>query len=107
MRPLTSYRSPPMHARLVMYKFKPGSADAVYKKAEAGLGPILRKLPGFISYEVFKIGADAGVSVSNWQSEAQASDSVEAASEWVKGTIADDVVSAETHVGTLLFSHRK
>jgi heme-degrading monooxygenase HmoA len=95
-----------MHARLAMYKFKPGSSESVFQKAEAGLGPILRKLPGFVSYEVFRTGPDSGVSVSNWQTQAQAQDAVKAATEWVKANIAGEVASAETHVGEVVFSHR-
>ena len=95
-----------MFARFVAYKFKPGMSDAVFKKAEAGLGPILRKLPGFLAYEVFRTGSDSGVSVSNWKTEAQARDAVKAAADWVKANIAGDVASSETHVGEVVFSHR-
>ena len=95
-----------MYARLAMYKFKPGSSDSVFQKAEAGLGPILRKLPGFVSYEVFRTGPDSAVSVSNWQTEAQARAAVDAAAEWIKANVAADVVSSETHVGDVVFSHR-
>jgi hypothetical protein len=95
-----------MHARVVVYKFKPGTIDADARKAEAELLPIFRKHAGFHSYEVIKTGPDSGISISTWTSEAEAREAVKLGAEWVKARVEKDVVSAETHVGTVLFSHR-
>jgi hypothetical protein len=35
-----------MHARIAVYKFKPGAREAVYRQAEAELVPVLRSCPG-------------------------------------------------------------
>jgi heme-degrading monooxygenase HmoA len=95
-----------MHARVVMYTFKPGTIDALIKQAEAGLLPIFRKHAGFRSYQVIKTGPDTGISLSTWQSEADAKAAVKLGADWVKANMAKDVISAETKVGTVSFSHR-
>ena len=95
-----------MHARVVLYTFKPGMIDSAAKKADAGLAPIYRKHAGFKSYEVVKTGTDTAISVSTWDSEAHAVEAVKLGAEWVAANIANDVVSAETHVGTVVISHR-
>lgn len=95
-----------MHARVVVYKFKAGTGDEVTRKADAGVAPVFRKHAGFRSYEVVKTGPDSGISISTWDTEAQAQDAVKIGAEWVKANIAKDVVSAETHVGTVSFSYR-
>jgi heme-degrading monooxygenase HmoA len=95
-----------MHARVVIYTFKPGTIDSVTKKADAGLAPIYARHAGFRTYEVIKTGPDAGISISTWDSEAHAVEAVKLGAEWVAANIANDVVTAETHVGTVVFSHR-
>lgn len=95
-----------MHARVVVYKFRPGTADYAARMAEEGLLPIFRKHAGYHSYEVIKTGPDNAVSVSTWESEGQAQAAVKVGEEWVKANIGKDVVSADTHVGTVVFSHR-
>jgi len=95
-----------MHARVVIYKFKPGTADEVIRKADKGLAPVYRKLAGFRSYEAVRTGPDSAISFSTWDSEAQAGEAVKVGTDWVKANIANDVVSADPHTGTVSFSHR-
>jgi heme-degrading monooxygenase HmoA len=95
-----------MHARVVIYKTKPGTAEAAIKKAEQGLLPIFRGHKGFHSYEVIHAGHDTVVSLSTWESEGEALAAVKAGAAWVQGNIADSIISAETHVGVVSFSHR-
>jgi heme-degrading monooxygenase HmoA len=95
-----------MHARVVIYKFKPGTVNEVIGKADAGLAPMYRRHAGFRSYEVVKTGPGAAISISTWDTEAHAEEAVKVGAEWVKANIAKDVVSAETHVGSVVFSHR-
>lgn len=95
-----------MHARVVVYKTKPGTAAAAIKKAEAGLLPIFRSHKGFHSYQVIHAGHDTVVSVSTWDSEGEALEAVKAGQSWVQANIAESVVSAETHLGEVAFTHR-
>jgi quinol monooxygenase YgiN len=96
-----------MFARVVVYKFRQGSVDGAVKKAEAGLVPIFRAAAGFHGYEVIRAGADSIISISHWDSPAQAQAAVNAGADWVKKNIADSVVSAETYVGEVAFSQVK
>lgn len=95
-----------MHARIALYEFKPGTRELVCQRAEAELSPILRKLPGFHGYEVILAAEpDSLVSVSWWESEAQAQDAVRAAASWVQANVTESVVSVETRTGPVVFSH--
>ena len=95
-----------MHARVVIYKFKPGTAEAAIKKAQEGLLPIFREHKGFHSYEVVRAGENTVVSFSTWDSEGEALEAVKAGQAWVQENIAESIASAETHVGVVSFSHR-
>ena len=96
-----------MHARVVVYAFKlkPGTIDELTAKIVAGLAPIYRNQAGFRSYEIITTGPDSGISISMWDSEAQAKEAFEVGADWVKGNVANDVVSAEANVGSVVFSH--
>jgi heme-degrading monooxygenase HmoA len=91
------------HTRVAVYKFKPGSADEVIAKAEAGLLPIYRAQPGFVAYGVVKTGDDSGISISVWQTGDQAQAAVQTAGTWVAANIAALVESVQNHVGDLSF----
>jgi quinol monooxygenase YgiN len=93
-----------MHARIVIYKIKPGAMDAVLKKAETGLLPIFDQQAGYRSYQVVRTGDDSVVSFSTWDTEAHCRDAVKIAKKWVDENIAPDVVSAVTHLGPVLFA---
>lgn len=95
-----------MHARVVVYQFKPGTTTSVIQRAEAGFGPLLRGMAGFDSYELVRTGPDSAISISRWQTQAQAGDAVKAGTTWVAENLGADVVSAQTHVGEVAFSHR-
>jgi heme-degrading monooxygenase HmoA len=95
-----------MYARVVVYKFKAGTTDSIAHKANTGLAPIYQRHAGFRSYEAIQTGPDSAISISTWDSEAHAAEAVKLGAAWVASNIAEDVVSAETHVGSVLFSHR-
>ena len=95
-----------MYARVATYKLKPHSSDTVIEQAEEGLLPIFRRHRGFHHYELVKAGHDTVVSISTWDSEGEAAEAVRAAATWVKNTIAEHVISVESHVGHVAFSHR-
>lgn len=94
-----------MFARIATYQFKPGTATEVARKAGEGLSPIYRKHTGFHSYEVILTGKDTAYSVSTWDSEAQANEAVKDAAAWVKENVAEQLVTTESHVGSVAFSH--
>ena len=53
------------------------------RQLKAGLAPILRQVPGFISYDAFQAGDGVAVSVSTFESRAGAEESTRKAAEWV------------------------
>jgi heme-degrading monooxygenase HmoA len=92
------------HARIALYRFKPGRTQQVIAKAREGLLPIYQKRPGFVRYTVGDLGGDRAISISGWQTHAEAEAAVATAADWVKQNMADDVESVENHVGDLLWS---
>src|SRR4051812_45213808 len=56
------------HARVAVYKVKPGTVDEVLRKAEAGMLPVFQEQPGFVSYGAIKTGEDACISLTIWES---------------------------------------
>ncbi len=91
------------HARVAIYRFKPGTVDEVIRKAEAGLLPFFRNQPGFVAYGAVKTGEDSGISLSFWQTEEQAEAAVQVAASWVKDNVAEMTESVQNYVGDLAF----
>jgi quinol monooxygenase YgiN len=59
------------------------------RRVEAGLVPILRKLPGFASYLVVDPGDGSVVSLSSFRDRAQVQQSSQEARDWVQQNLAD------------------
>ena len=59
------------------------------RRAETGIGELLRQSPGFESYYVFDAGNGVGGSVSLFQDRDSASVANEKAIAWVRATLAD------------------
>jgi heme-degrading monooxygenase HmoA len=94
-----------MHARVAYYKLQSGTFDEVVRRVEApgGLLEIFRGRPGFQSYEL--IEAPAGlISVSHWESSAQADAATDAAAAWVVDHIKDLVKLQRSEVGEVVLS---
>ena len=91
------------HTRVAFYQLKPGTADEVIRRAEAGAFPFYRSQPGFVAYGLVKRGEDSVISISVWQSEEQATAAVQANLSRVRDYIGEMVVSVENYVGDLAF----
>ena len=91
------------HVRVAVYQFKPGTVDEVIRRAQAGMLPTFRAQPGFVGYGLVKTSDSTGVSLSFWQTSAEADAAVKTAANWVKENLADMVVSVQNHVGDLSF----
>jgi quinol monooxygenase YgiN len=92
------------HVRIAFYKLKPGTADAVIRKAERELLPIFRNQPGCVSYDVVKTGHASAISISTWETRKQAEAAAQTAAAWAQENVADMIVSVENHVGEIAFS---
>jgi heme-degrading monooxygenase HmoA len=94
-----------MHARVARYRLLSGSFEQVVETVEApgGLLEIFRRRPGFRSYEL--IAAPRGlVSVSHWESSAQADEAERAAAAWVAQKIDDLIKLQQSDVGEVVLS---
>ncbi len=94
-----------MHARVGIYKVKPGTLDASLAKARAELLPKMREQPGLRRYTVVTTGPDSFVSLSGWETREQAEQAAETFSGWVKENMGPTVISAENHIGEVILLH--
>jgi heme-degrading monooxygenase HmoA len=94
------------HVRVGVYKFKPGTTDTIVAKAEAELLPLHRQQPGFVGYEVVRTGTDSVVSISTWETEAEAEDAAKRSVAWVNENIRGAIDTVENHIGELAFLGR-
>jgi hypothetical protein len=77
-----------MHASIRRYQFKPGMAPEAARLAQAGFLPIIKSVPGFVAYSIVLESHDVGVTISIYESEAQAEESTRRAADWVKENMA-------------------
>lgn len=87
--------------RVALYDIKSGTFDEILSKAEAGMVPLFQQSDGFVSYGVAKIDTDAFVSLSTWETRAQADAATTKAAEWVKTNVNDQFTLRESYVGDL------
>jgi heme-degrading monooxygenase HmoA len=94
-----------MHARVAYYRLRSGTFEQVVRAVEApgGLLEILRGRPGFQSYELIETGAGL-VSVSHWESAAQADAATLSAASWVADHIDDLVKLQQSDTGEVVLS---
>jgi hypothetical protein len=90
--------------RVALYQFKPGTLAGAIAKAREGFLPILRQQPGFVRYTVGDLLGDRAVTISGWQTRAEADAAVAMAADWVRENLAGDATSVQNHVGELLWS---
>ena len=77
-----------MYASVRRYKTTPGSPAEISRRVNQGFVPIISKAPGFVAYYVVEAANDAVVSISIFQTEAEAEGSNLMARDWVKANIA-------------------
>ena len=83
------------YGRCVVYTFT-GEIDEVVRTAHAGILPIFQRQHGFIAYGVMPVG-DHIVSMSAWDSEADAKGADEAAKDWVSKNL--DMTVVHSYMG--------
>lgn len=89
---------------VVIRKFrKMRSVAEAARRAESGIGQMLKGSPGFRGYYVFDAGDGAGGSVTLFEDKATALAANEKAIAWVKGSLADLIEGElEVTVGEVL-----
>lgn len=83
---------------LVIRKFNQISSMAeAARRAESGLGRLLKQSPGFQGYYVFDAGGGVGGSVSLFESKEAALAANEKALAWIRGSLVD-VINGEPEI---------
>jgi hypothetical protein len=94
-----------MHARVAFYRLRSGSFDEVVRQVDApgGLLEIFRQRPEFRFYELIETGSGL-ISVSHWESSAQADAATDAAAAWVAEHIDHLVKLQQSDTGEIVVS---
>ncbi|HET6985990.1 MAG TPA: hypothetical protein VFI00_05210 [Kribbella sp.] len=87
--------------RVALYDIKFGTFDEVISKAEAGMVPLFQNSDGFVSYALASIDKDAFVSLSTWETRAQADQATTKAADWVKANGKEQFTLRNSYVGDL------
>ncbi|HEX3223989.1 MAG TPA: antibiotic biosynthesis monooxygenase [Nocardioides sp.] len=87
--------------RVALYDIKSGNFDEVLSKAEAGMVPLFRQSDGFVSYGVAQVDQDTFISLSTWETRAQADAASTKAADWVMANFKDTFTLRESYFGDL------
>jgi heme-degrading monooxygenase HmoA len=87
--------------RVALYDIKTGTFDEVVTQAKAGMVPLFKDSDGFVSYGVAQVDKKAFVSISTWETRAQADTAATKAAEWVKANGRDRFSLRINYVGDL------
>jgi heme-degrading monooxygenase HmoA len=89
--------------RLANYKITRGTFPELAEEAKGGMLKTFRDQPGFIRYGLADTGEGTCVSISVWETHAQAEAAAPVAATWVREHIADRVELRANEVGDLAF----
>jgi heme-degrading monooxygenase HmoA len=93
--------------RIALYDMKIGSFDEIAAQARTGMVPLFQKSDGFVSYGVAQVDKEAFVSLSTWETHAQADAAAAKAADWVKANSRDRFVLRENYIGDLAIDARE
>ena len=91
-----------MQARMATYGFS-GDAQDLVRRAEEGILPILKSQPGFTAYSV-AIGDGEVLSLSVWDTRADAEAGSEVAASWVAENMAGEIDLTNVRYAEIMFS---
>ncbi len=90
-----------MYAVIRHHKVKGPQADALARQGNEDFVPIIREMPGFISYTII-VGDDMVSTVSVFEDKATADDSTRRAVAWAAETVTDFDVPTEVIEGNVV-----
>ena len=90
-----------MHAVIRRYQFDPRKNEEVNRKVRDIFVPLVQKVPGFVGYYWLNTGEGEGASVTVFESEAGAEDSVRLAADFGQQHLADIIGKPEVIKGTV------
>ena len=91
------------HVRIATYGLNKGTFDQLAETAKAGMLPKFQAQPGFVRYGLADLGDKTIMSISVWETRAQAEAAAPVAATWVGENIADSVELKTSSVGDLAF----
>ena len=89
--------------RVASYTITKGTFSEVVDAAKGGMLKTFKEQPGFIRYGLADTGEGTCLSISLWETHAQADASVPVAANWVREHISDRVELRSNQVGDLAF----
>jgi heme-degrading monooxygenase HmoA len=89
--------------RIANYKLINGTFPELAEQAKDGMLRTFKDQPGFIRYGLAQTGEATCVSISLWETHAQAEASSPVAATWVREHLADRVELQSSEVGDLAF----
>lgn len=92
------------YARVTVVKLTDAGMGDILERVGREMVPIFRERTGFVAYQGVKTGEDSGLTVSVWETRQQADESAAIAGTWIRENLGGRIVSAETHVGEVVFS---
>jgi quinol monooxygenase YgiN len=92
------------HTRIAFYDHVSGDYDDLARKAETGMGAILRAEPGFLSYSIGRDTDGRIVATNDWETREQADQAMAKAASWIRDNMADHVHLRNAHVVDFTFT---
>jgi heme-degrading monooxygenase HmoA len=89
--------------QIANYKVIKGTFPELAEEAKGGMLDIFRKQPGFIRYGLADTGEGTCVSLSVWETHAEAEAATPLAATWVREHLADRVELSSTETGDFAF----
>lgn len=91
------------HVRIATYGINKGTFQEIAETAKSGMLRKFQAQPGFVRYGLADLGDKTIMSISVWESRAQAEAAAPVAARWVGENLADSVELKTSSVGDLAF----
>ena len=91
------------HVRIATYGINKGTFQELAETAKSGMLPKFQSQPGFVRYGLADLGDKTCMSISVWETRAQAEAAAPVAATWVGENLADRVELRANSVGDLAF----
>ena len=93
----------PSHARIGFYTARPGDLDLVLERARDEVIPMLEAESGFRRYTVVRTGPDRLVSITGWDTHAEAQMAARRLSAWVAEVMGETLIAVENHIAEVVY----
>lgn len=96
-----------MFASVRRYRFTAGSLDEHMRRADREIAEDMRKMPGFVAYQVLELGDGEIISITTFHDRPNAEASIERAREWINALPEPVIEMTEAHVAEVVIRHAK